>query len=105
MPTAQEQYYGEKETPSTFRLDVPLHNLLTKSPAVRPTLFPWKGENFPEPGFSATARSAHTDRAKSFQTLRSERYFHLSGALAASRRTVGLVDRKKQVRIQDGELR
>ncbi|MFZ0940714.1 MAG: radical SAM protein, partial [Candidatus Sulfotelmatobacter sp.] len=52
MPTAQEQYYGDKETPSTFRLDVPLHNLLTKSPAARPTLLPgnrWK--KFPEPVF------------------------------------------------------
>lgn len=45
------------------------------------------------------------DRAKSFQTLRSERYLHLSGRLAASRRPGGLAGRKKQVRIQDGEFR
>jgi MoaA/NifB/PqqE/SkfB family radical SAM enzyme len=52
MPTAQGQNYGERETPSTFRLDVPLHNLLTKSPAVRPTPLTGNGgEKFPEPVF------------------------------------------------------
>ncbi|MGA6983686.1 MAG: hypothetical protein WCC95_08515 [Candidatus Sulfotelmatobacter sp.] len=33
MPTAQEKHDGEREVPQTFRLDVPLHNLLTGSPA------------------------------------------------------------------------
>ena len=51
MPTAQEKHYGERETPSTFRLDVPLHDLLTKSPAARPILLEDSGEKFPEPVF------------------------------------------------------
>ena len=52
MPTAQEKHYGERETPQTFRLDVPLHNLLTQPPAARPTLLPGDGgEKFPEPIF------------------------------------------------------
>ncbi len=50
MPTLQEQY--EREAPSTFRLDVQLHDLLTKAPAPRPQLLPNTGEDkFPEPAF------------------------------------------------------
>jgi hypothetical protein len=52
MPTVQEQDSGESEVPQTFPLDVPLHNLLTKAPAARPTILPGNGSaKFPEPIF------------------------------------------------------
>jgi hypothetical protein len=40
MPALQEQQHDGREAPSTFRLDVQLHDLLTKSPAPRPVLLP-----------------------------------------------------------------
>ena len=52
MPALQEQQHDGREAPSTFRLDVQLHDLLTKSPAPRPVLLPGNGnDKFPEPVF------------------------------------------------------
>jgi MoaA/NifB/PqqE/SkfB family radical SAM enzyme len=51
MPALQEKY-DEKPTPPSFRLDVRVHDLLTKAPAPRPELVPTNGNNkFPEPVF------------------------------------------------------
>jgi MoaA/NifB/PqqE/SkfB family radical SAM enzyme len=51
MPALQEQL-REDEAPPTFRLDVQLHDLLTKSPAPKPVLLPGIGNGkFPEPVF------------------------------------------------------
>ena len=50
MPILQEQL--ENQTPPAFRLDVRLHDLLTKSRAPKPVLLPARGgEEFPEPVF------------------------------------------------------
>ncbi len=47
-----EERYDERDTPPSFRLDVQLHDLLTKSPAPRPILLPDRAnESFPEPVF------------------------------------------------------
>ncbi len=51
MPAAHERY-EEREVPPSFRLDVQLHDLLTKAPAPRPILLPDRvKESFPEPIF------------------------------------------------------
>lgn len=50
MPALQEQYDEKQNTPA-FRLDVRLHDLLTKAPAPRPTLVQNGTEKFPEPVF------------------------------------------------------
>ena len=51
MPAAQEQFAHDEALPS-FRLDVPLHELLTKAPAPRPVLVPGrKPQTLPEPVF------------------------------------------------------
>ncbi len=51
MPATQERY-DERDTPPSFRLDVQLHDILTKSPAPRPVLVPDREkEFFPEPVF------------------------------------------------------
>ncbi|MGA8152699.1 MAG: radical SAM protein [Terriglobales bacterium] len=50
MPALQE--YEERDPPQPFRLDVQVHELLTKSPAPRPQLMPSTGDvKFPEPVF------------------------------------------------------
>jgi len=50
MPILQERL--ENQTPPAFRLDVRLHDLLTKSPAPKPVLLAVRGgEKFPEPVF------------------------------------------------------
>jgi len=50
MPDPQEQY-DEKVSPP-FRLDVQLHELLTKSAHLKPVLLPSSGDvKFPEPVF------------------------------------------------------
>jgi len=51
MPALQEKY-DERETPPPFRLDVQVHELLTKAPPPRPQLMPSTGDvKFPEPVF------------------------------------------------------
>jgi MoaA/NifB/PqqE/SkfB family radical SAM enzyme len=53
MPALQEQHTYDDNSPA-FRLDVPLHDLLTKSKAPRPILMPAPGEKpktLPEPVF------------------------------------------------------
>jgi MoaA/NifB/PqqE/SkfB family radical SAM enzyme len=51
MPTLQEQSSNKENAPS-FRLDVQLHDLLTRSPLPRPVLQPDRiTEKFPEPVF------------------------------------------------------
>ena len=51
MPILQEQ--SENQAPPPFRLDVQLHDLLTKSPTPKPLMLPAGGgkEKFPEPVF------------------------------------------------------
>jgi len=51
MPALQEKY-EQRDAPPPFRLDVQLHDLLTKSPAPRPLLMPAAGDaKLPEPVF------------------------------------------------------
>ena len=51
MSVISEETQGEKKAPPSFRLDVGLHELLTKSP-VRSTVLPTPGDQkFPEPVF------------------------------------------------------
>jgi hypothetical protein len=51
MSALQEQY-DEKVSPPSFRLDVQLHELLTKSAPPKPALLPSSGNvKFPEPVF------------------------------------------------------
>ncbi|HTS58203.1 MAG TPA: hypothetical protein VMH03_11680, partial [Terriglobales bacterium] len=50
MPVLHEQ--EESQAPPPFRLDVQLHDLLTKAPAPKPTLLAPRGDvKFPEPVF------------------------------------------------------
>src|SRR5579862_5982255 len=52
MPALQQQQSADGNENRPFRLDVQLHDLLTKSPAPGPVLVPSKGnDKFPEPVF------------------------------------------------------
>jgi MoaA/NifB/PqqE/SkfB family radical SAM enzyme len=52
MPAVQERYTHDEDAPPSFRLDVQLHELLTKAPAPRPTLMPTSTpKTLPEPVF------------------------------------------------------
>jgi len=52
MPALQERFSPDEDAPPSFRLDVQLHDLLTKSPAPRPILMPSSTpKTFPEPVF------------------------------------------------------
>jgi MoaA/NifB/PqqE/SkfB family radical SAM enzyme len=52
MPAVQERYTHDEDAPPSFRLDVQLHDLLTKAPAPRPSLMPASTPTtLPEPVF------------------------------------------------------
>jgi len=53
MPALQERYTPDDKAPPSFRLDVQLHELLTKAPAPRPLMLAAPGEKMtlPEPVF------------------------------------------------------
>jgi len=52
MSAVPQRFEEQHEAPPAFRLDVQLHDLLTKSPAPRPVLLPKSdGDKFPEPVF------------------------------------------------------